>query len=859
MQFYTFAQRWGNTILHRFCSVENGVATHHIERVDYTPPLYIHANGKNKASGYTDLDGNPLAEIREGDIRSQAQMAKDFIQSNIPVFGNSRFQYTFLDETYPGVDGVEFDSKYIKIAVIDIETECENGFPDIKTANEAINAITVYDVSADEYLVFTTLDYKQHQANVRLFKFTSEETMLVGFSKAFAKIAPNILTGWYLRFFDVPYIVNRMKRILKDEKAVKALSPFNRIEEDTVEIGDKQEQTYKIIGVEILDYRELYKKYTYHQLESYSLNFVSQHELGDKKIEIGDFHLAYKNDPQKFIEYNIHDVALVKKLDDKLKFIDLALTIAYDAKVNYTDVYAQVSMWDTLTINYLRNVRKVVVPFAKKHAHKTQKFEGAYVADPIPGLYDWVISFDVNSLYPSLIMALNISPEKIIGKMTDGFDIQAFIDSEDYRNSIRDVALSEGVSVGANGAKFNRMTGSGFLPEILDAMYEKRKKQKKIAQAAKARCAEIDTMLASGNFGSREMDELILERQRQAEIEVVYEAKQMATKINLNSCFGVLGNPYFRWYDLDQAEGITISGQLVIRWISHKIDEMFNGILKTKGVKYAIYGDTDSVYVDFSAVAARLGTDEKKIVDGLDHLAKTKIEPKLTQWFEELCYYLGADANRLVMKREAIGPAVFLQKKNYVVKVYDNEGVRYAEPKLKIMGLAAVRSSTPAFCRKKIKEAVSLLIDTRSKDKLDEFIAQTREMYYNLPIEDRAENKGITDMTGWIGTNGPLKGAPYHVKAAYYHNKLLLESGADKAYQKIRDGDKVKIALLHKQNKYHIDAIAFIGKLPPEFGLHKYADTERMFELHFLDPVMRVVDTLGWTTSTATTLDSFFG
>jgi DNA polymerase elongation subunit (family B) len=842
MDFYTYSKRWGSNILHRSISVDSqGKAEYTTEKVPYRPSLYVYTDRNKDPSEYTDLEGNSLSVIHPGDMKETTQFAKELEGQGMNAFGNPRFAYSFLDEEYPG--SVEFDSNYVKVAYIDIETECENGFPNVEAAVEEVNAITLWDNISKEYMVFTTLDYTVHRDDVRLFKFHNEKAMLSAFVIEFSRLEPHIITGWYLRFFDIPYLVNRIRNIFGD-KTAKKLSPFNMISDDKVD----DRVTCELIGIATLDYQELYKKFTQNELEKYSLDFVCEHELGEKKLELNmPFHLAYKEEPQKFIEYNIKDVELITKLEDKLLFMDTAMSIAYAAKVNYNDVYTQVSLWDTITINYLKEKRNVLVPFFKRESNKYGQFEGAYVHPPKPGMYDWIVSFDINSLYPSLIMALNISPEKIKGKLLFDLDIERFLIDEQYRESVREQAIGNNSSVAGNSVMFSR-EGDGFLPEILDDMYSLRKQQREIAKIS---TAEAERLIKES--GDPEQIEALKIKSR------VYDTKQLATKLNLNSCFGVLGNKYFRWFDLDQAEGITTSGKLVIRWIQTRMDEYFNSVLGTEGETYAVYGDTDSVYVDFSKVAEKVNGDTTKKVDAMDKLATGKVEPMIVKWFEELCYYINADASRLVMKREVIGPSIFLKKKHYIVQVHDDEGVRLAEPKMKVMGISAVRSNTPAFCRKKIKEAIKILIDTRSKEVLDAFIDTTRQEYYNLPLEEMAGNTGIKDLSSYIdGRNGKLKkGASQHIRASYIHNMLVDAKGIGGIVNKIKDGDKIKVLLLHEQNQYRTDVVAFMNKLPEEFELNSYANKEAMFDLHFLNPVMRIVKVLGWTTSTATSLESF--
>ena len=410
MKFYTSVEQAGNRLLVR--GYENG--NRYSMRVPYNPTMYLPT--KNYSEWRT-LEGDCVEPVKFGSVSE----ARDFVKQykdveEFKIYGNSRFLYQYIAEQHPE-EQIKFDSNNIRVFTIDIETAAENGFPNVDIADQEILAISVKDSFSGRITVFGSRPFNNKDSMVDYMHFISEESMMGAFLEFWQENYPDVITGWNVRMFDLPYIHNRVERILGD-KFVKLLSPWRLVSKREIYIQGRRNYSIDMLGISTLDYLELYKKFTYTNQESYRLDHICFVELGEKKLDHSEFDTFkefYEKDWQKFIEYNIHDVRLVDKLDDKMKLVELAYTMAYDAKVNYEDVFSQVRMWDNYIYCELLR-RKIAIPPKKESATKTEKYAGAYVKEPIPGFYDWVVSFDLNSLYPHLIMQYSISPETLIEK-----------------------------------------------------------------------------------------------------------------------------------------------------------------------------------------------------------------------------------------------------------------------------------------------------------------------------------------------------------------------------------------------------------------------------------------------------------
>jgi DNA polymerase elongation subunit (family B) len=842
--FYTNVSVSGRFILLR--GVENDKRVR--RKVEFRPTFFLSSQEKSE---YKTLDGDYVKPIQPGTIPE----CREFLErykgvDNFPVFGNNRYEYAYIADEYP--DDILWDVSKILIAYLDIEVGSENGFPEPRDANEAITAISIK--VKDNYFVFGCGDYVKHRDDVHYAKCRDESDLIRRFLDLWSRWHPDVVTGWNVEQFDIPYLANRIIKVLGEDEA-KKLSPWNRISKRETTMMNRPVEFYDISGVAILDYIQLYRKFTYSQQESYRLDNIAHVELGEKKLDYSEFetlHQLYKHDYQKFIEYNIKDVELVEKLEDKMKLIELALTLAYDNKVNYDDVFTQVRMWDAIIYNYLLR-KKIVIP-QLSHSTKSSQYEGAYVKDPICGMHEWVASFDLNSLYPHLIMQYNISMETLVEPKLYNDNMRGFISNcnvsvNSLLNQEVDTSILKdlGVTVTPNGQLF-RTQEQGVLPEIMDSMYKDRTRYKKLAIEAKKK---IETVLEDKNQVT------YLEKQVAR-----YNNLQLAKKVTLNSAYGALGNQYFRFFDTRIAEGITTAGQLSIRWIEKKINQYMNNLLKTDDVDYVIASDTDSIYLNMGPLVKKLypdTSDTKKVIKFMDKVCDDKIQPFIDASYEELKEYVNAFQQRMEMKRESLADkAIWVAKKNYILNVYNSEGVAYAKPKLKMMGISAIRSSTPSACRAKIKEAINLIM-TESENELHKFIEKFRVEFKALSVEDIAFPRSVNGLKEYADAAHIFKkGTPIHVKGALVYNHLLRELELTKRYQEIKEGEKIKFVYLKQPNIYNNNTLAFLSGIPKQLDAEQYIDYDLQFEKSFLEPLDIILSSINWKSEKVESLDCFF-
>lgn len=795
------------------------------DRVPYVPRLFVPTKGTGR---FKSLTGIGLDSVSYKSIKEARQTIKRYEEHPNFLHGTDRFQYQYMADYWPG--NVEYDKDKLRIYTIDIEVESEYGFPNVTDCAEKMICITVKDQVKKQILVWGMADYTVKQDNVHYVKCDNERDLLKQFLKFWSAYSPDVLTGWNSKYFDIPYLVKRIGKILGDS-SMKRMSPWNIIQEDqTYELG-KTQTYYRLLGIAQLDYLQLYRKFTIKNQESYRLDHIGKVELGEQKDDnpFDTFKEWYQQDIQSFIDYNIQDVELVDKLEDRLQLIELALTMAYNAKANYEDVFSQVRMWDTIIFNELLK-DNIIVPMRDMNP-TSPELVGAYVKDPKVGFHDWVVSFDLNSLYPHLIMQYNISPETILPDKKN-VDITDLLDKQ--------VDTSDGNCMAANGTMY-RTGKQGFLPRIIQKEYNDRTIYKK-------KMLEAEQQYANTKDPKYEK----LARR--------YYLVQHSKKISLNSAYGAIGNKYFRYYDHRMAEAITTSGQLNIRWIDNKLNEYFNKLFKTKD-DYIIASDTDSVYINMAPLVKMTGaTDKNKIVKALDKFCSERLEPYITKCYDELGSYMNVYENKMVMKREAIADkGIWTAKKRYILNVHNSEGVQYPEPKLKIMGIEAVKTSTPLPCRDKLKEAFKVIMGGDQKE-MKEFIVNFRRDFELLPPEDIAFPRSVNGVNKYGDTTSIYKkGTPMHVKGALLYNHLLKTKKVSHKFQQFYEGDKGKFVHLRK-NMWNANVITFMAKLPKEFEMHGLIDYEQQFTKSFMEPLRFILDAINWKidASDSATIEDFF-
>ena len=831
MKFYTSVLPYQGKLLVRGVDKDG---THKKLRFPYKPSLFTPTQ---KESKYKTLDGRNVERRKFNSISHAKKWIEEYKDvSNFEYFGNTRYQYPFIAEVFPGK--IDWDIKQIKILTIDIECESANGFPDPSKAEEPLICITVKDHARKNIKVFGIGNFVNGRDDVDYIKCSSEIDLVHRFTEFWCKYNPDIITGWNVKFFDIPYLMNRFRYLMGDEY-ISQFSPWGVVNENSSKISgweSKQEQkTWDILGVDTLDYLDLYRKHTFVRRESYKLDYIGEVELGENKLDnpYDTFQEFYSKDHQLFVEYNIQDVELVDKLEDKMKLIALHLTMAYEAKVNYQDVFGQVRIWDTIIYNYLRS--KNIVPPAVQESKTSDGYEGAYVKDPVVGFHDWICSFDLNSLYPHLIMQYNISPETMVGFEPDKVNVV------DMLNEKSDLSDLDNRTITPNGAQF-RTDKRGFLPELMDTLYQERVIYKKKMLEAKA------------------MYQKTGDKKYENEIATNFNI-QLARKIALNSAYGAIGNQYFRYFDIRHAEGITMAGQLTIRWIERDVNKFLNNLLKTKDFVYVVASDTDSIYVKLGSFVDKIfkdKSDTRKIVKVMDKFCEETLQPAIDKSFDRLAKYVKAFDQKMIMKREVIAnKGIWTAKKRYILNVYNEEGVDLKEPKLKIMGIEAVKSSTPAPCRLKIKEALKVIMN-KDEAALIQFIEDFRKHFKTLPPEEIAYPRSCNNLQKYSSkTSIYQKGCPIHVRGALLYNHMLDNKKLTK-YQSIQDGDKIKFIRLKEPNTLHQDVISFIGRLPKEFELHQYIDYDNQFDKSFLEPLRFIVNAINWSFERHSSLDDFF-
>jgi len=806
------------------------------ETVNYKPYLFLPSKIDSRTEFHT-LDGQPVDKMNFDSISDAREFVKTYSDvSNFEIYGLTDFKYLFIYDNYPGE--IKYDVSLLNIIGIDIETQCDDGFPDIVTANKEVTAITLSRKNGEK-VVFGMFPYKPKSKKITFIQCKDEYDLLEKFIYTWqsGRWMPDIVTGWNIEFFDIPYLVNRITNVLGRKEANK-LSPWGILEERTTEVRGKEHQIFIPAGVNVLDYYALYRKFSFGNEESYKLDHIAEIVLNEKKLdysEYGSLHELYTKNYELFIDYNIHDVTLIDMLEEKLKFIEQVVAFAYDAKVNYADTFTTVRPWDIIIHNYLLDRACVVHQFKKNK--NDFSLVGGYVKEPKIGMNKWVVSFDLNSLYPHLIMGYNISPETLVHREhIDCIDVLIkgeYIHDEKY-------------SCAANGVLFKK-NKQGFLPALMEKMYNDRVEYKNKMIEAKKKLETIP-------------EENKEERRLCINDISKYHNLQLAKKIQLNSAYGALGNNYFRWFNFDMAEAITMSGQLSIRWIEKKTNEYMNKILKTNKVDYVIASDTDSIYVNMEPLVLQTGvTDTLKIVEMLDIFCKQKIDPMMEKSFKELAEYMNAYQQKMFMKRETIAEkGIWKAKKMYILNAWNIEGVQYSEPQLKIQGIEAVRSSTPKSCRKNIKKALSIIMNSDEKI-LQKFIIDFKTEFLRLPFEEVAFPRGMNGIEKYRDASSIyLKGTPIHVKGALLYNNLLEKHNLTKKYQKIDNGDKIKFAYLKLPNPVRDTVISVFDQMPEELKLDKYIDREMQFQKAFLDPITSILDIIGWSAEKRSTLEGLY-
>ena len=812
------------------------------EKGYYVMPYKRYAYVKDRNGSHVSLYGDKLRKVFKFDSDTP-----NLFESDVPP------ETRVLVDQY--TDSEELSINH-NIMMIDIEVEVTEGFPMPEDANNKITSIAVYDSNSDTYYAFVLDEKKkltlQSKDNVVIESFDTEFALLQRFLVKYLEFKPTIITGWNIDTFDMPYLYNRVCKVA-GKNVGDMLSPIQIVQ------WNKHRKRYLFAGVSCLDYLGLYKLFTYTQLSSYRLDAVAEHELSENKIEYtGTLNDLYENNIDKYVEYNIHDVRLVKRMHDKLDFIDMARGVCHVGHVPYEDVYFSSRYLEGAILVYLKNLG-VVAPNKpeKPDMSSGDKFAGAYVQSPQRGKHDWVFDLDITSMYPSVIMSLNISPETKIGKLS-GWDAEEFLKGtpKTYtletngkemgkltETELKDFFDKNKVSVSSNGVLY-RSDKQGLIPALLAKWFDTRVEYRKL-------------MKKFGDAGDNDKY-------------TYFKSRQLIQKVVLNSLYGVLGLPVFRFYDLDNAEATTLTGQELIKF-TKKIGNHFYNKELGDDKDYCIYIDTDSVfYSALPLVKKRFPTMDfdsetmmsKRILDVADEMQG--FLNKSYDYFAK--NFLNLDKHRFEIKQELIAKSgLFIVKKRYGMKIINDNGVKVN--KLHVKGLDLVRSNFPKAMGKLLKDVLEDILATVPKDKIDDRIINFRESMKLVDFDKIAMPTGVKNLKKYsAGRNGNFtqfaKGAPAHVKAAITYNNLLDHFGVGGKYEKISNSEKIRWVYL-KQNELGLESCGYKGyEDPPQIVefMKKNIDYKKMYAQMLEKKIMMFYDTLKWDepVNKKTSIERFF-
>lgn len=806
--------------------------------MSYNPYLYVE----------TSLDGDAKS-IFETSLRKRyfkdTRNRNTFIKEcgTDRIFENLRPEQQFLIDTFWEKNGdIEFSKHPLKIHYVDIEVYCPDVFPTPEQALQPINVITVYD-SIDE--IFYTWGTKRLEKKIKNCEYVYCETeaqLLECYLNFVRRHTPDIISGWNSEGFDIPYIINRSVRVL-GEDSIKQLSPVENIYSRlTTGAFGKEQQRWYISGVSCVDYLDVYKKFSIGLRESYKLDAIAELELGQKKVDYGNTNLSAlaDDDWQTFVEYNVQDVNLLVAMEDKLRYLELLRMLAYTGLTTVEAAMGTLSVITGATVIKARS-KKLVVPTFIKDNSTAGKYEGAYVGEPQRGFQHDIISFDANSLYPNTMISLNLSPETKVGKVTEKDKEHVYITHVNGKHfkltheKFMEFIQKDDIAVSKARVLFSQKK-KGIMPEIVDEIYQQRVEVKKKLQKLKIKLSKIDKSHEDWAATSRLADQL--------------DIKQFTLKILINTVYGYFGNKHAPIGDPDIARSITLTGQAVIK----KSNDILRDYVDKHGEPGAdpvIYNDTDSSYISIERVMRALGSpyhlDGKIQSEAYEQAQQVEdhLNREITKWSEKT---LNSKDSRFVFKRECMcDVGVFLQKKRYVLRVLDDEGI--PTNKFKYTGVEVVRSTIPAPIKPYIKQIIETMLDTESRSQTNDVFLQAYDTFKELKVEDYSFVMGISDYEKYsTRCNGfvTCKGMPAHVKAAYHYNTLIDKLDLAGEYEKIETGDKVRYFYVTQPNKYGIGAIAYKYYFPKQFQEVFEPDKEKMFEKIIYSIIERFYESVGW-------------
>ena len=824
MSFYTSVEIIGNRIAYRGY---NDLGRPISNKYSYEPTLFFPSA---EDTGWKSMYGDDVKPRTFGSPNAMRDFIKEQSEVANPTYhGMDRVVMQFIQDKFPGE--VNFKKSHMNIVNFDIEVYSEDGFPEPEDALHPVTAICCKSSRNSIYHVWGCGEYDYNKSPhknllIQYHRCNDEIDLLTKWITWWKADYPDVITGWNIRFFDVPYLVNRIERLALEHDmdiSSKSMSPWNDVRQKTVRLKFKEMKSYQLMGINQLDYLDLFQKfgYSFGPQASYRLDHIAHVVVGEKKLsyeEFGSLRNLYKENHQLYIDYNVKDVELIERIDDKIDLMGLALTMGYKAGCNLSEVFGTTAIWDSIVYRALHD-QNIVVPRAKSHkvlSSIDSTFPGGYVKDVTPGMYDWVVSFDLASLYPNIIAQWNMSPETLT------------IDPDSNH------------SMAATGQRFDN-SKKGFMPSLIEEYYDDRKRSKTRMLEAQSEYQITPT------------------KELEREIATLTN-RQMAIKILMNSLYGAMGNKYYRYFDLRIAEGVTVTGQHVIKSCEKVINHELNKVLGTKNTDYVIAIDTDSVYVNMNDFVNKFGVTHDRAVKFIDKSCKAHFEPAFAKMLSKMRTDLNCLGDRMEMDREVIADrGIWLAKKRYILNVHNSEGVQYAIPKHKIMGVEAIKSSTPQVCRDKFKEVFHVILEGE-ETKTQDFIRDFRKEFNSLPPEDVSSPRGVSDIGKWEDkTKIYAKGTPINARGSLLYNHHVKKNNLHKKYDYIKDGEKIKYVYLKTPNPIRENVIAYPNELPKELNLHPYIDYDKQFQKSFLEPMTMFLDALGWTDEPVSDLSDFFG
>jgi DNA polymerase elongation subunit (family B) len=825
-EFYTDVRLKGAKVL--VSGYSDGVRFR--DEIPYSPSLYV---SSSKEEEFKTIYGQNVAKLSFESPYDAKQHIKQYDKvTNFQVYGNAKFDNAYIAETYTAKK-VDYDIESIDYSILDIETTTEHGKVDVFNTPEEITLITLISKKHGT-ITFGSRPYSGKYKGTYQY-CENEASLLKRFLEYWTYHMPDVITGWNTEFFDLPYIVGRITHTL-GAQYIKMLSPWKMVILKESFVNNKPALSVDIYGVQQLDYLALYRKFRLIPRENYKLDTIAFCEVKANKLKNPHktFKEFYEKDWELFVDYNVRDCELVGALEDKLKLIEVALTVAYSAHTNYGDVFSPVRVWESI-INHSLLMRNVIVPYDKSD-NESQSYEGAYVKPPVKGLMGWNASFDAKALYPSIAIEWNISPDTLVEERLNITPDTLFGNSYTF---------DKAYCVTANGTQYRRDT-QGFLPALFEEFLNDRDVYKGAMIAAKKAletCTDEETRL-----------------QLQKDIAKNRNYEQ-AIKILLNAAYGALANKHFKFFDIRLAEAITLTGQAVLKCA----DKGFNVYLAKMGFPeqdFVIYEDTDSCYVDVNPLVQRYcgGKTDDQIVDFIDRVCLDKFGPMLEKVFDNLAEHTHAFKKTIFFKRENIASKGFWkEKKKYVLKVHDSEGVRYAKPEMKVMGLEIVRSSTPEIVRSSLLECVNLILDSDIVE-LRKYVSGLKKEFYASTPENIAFPRGVSDVDKYMHPKTLYKkGCPIAVRAAILHNHHVMDKKLIGEYPLINSGDKIKFLYLKPQNPLRENVMGFASDFPENIVAKHYVDYKLQWSKTFLDPLNSMLDSIGWELDEVVTLDNFMG